>query len=173
MAAKWIQSISHEFTFTPDVTVDRLLYAIVCIRKKDKSDKSLEVIESDSGDNFLKYNLNYIVPDFMKLLFKMKNLPMCETINFANKDNASGDLITSMISRNGSQLEFMNLETFTRYCRDKEGGPIKALTKVTITLPFQIPDILHPPLKIWTLNKTKNVRELECKYLTEQITNGI
>ena len=173
MAAKWIQSISHEFTFTPDVTVDRLLYALACIRKHDKSDKSLSVFEIDSGDHFLKYNLSYVVPDFMKLLFKMKNLPMCETINFENKNNSSGDLITSMITRKGAQSDFMNLETFTRYCRDSNGGPIKAVTKVTITLPFQIPDILHPPLKMWTLNKTKTVRALECKYLEEQVTKGI
>lgn len=168
MAAKWIQSISHEFTFTPDVTVDRLLYALACIRKFDKSDKNLEVFENGQADDHqLNYNLNYIVPDFMKLLFKMSNLAMCETIDYKHKDNATGDLVTSMITRKGHH-DTMNLETWTRYCRPGPGQPLKAITKVTITLPFQIPDILHPPLKMWTLNKTKTVRALETKYLAEQ-----
>ena len=161
--ALWKKCVVTSYTFPLGFTLSHLMYAIMCIRENDKSDPNMAVERSTEifSDKHMHYTVWYIVPEFMRFLFKMKKIRLVETIKDMST-HPENPYIESIICRHENKT--MNLETHTIYSVNSN-KQVDVKTTVTITLPFHIPEILHPPLRMWTTKKSNDIRELELKYL--------
>ena len=135
----------------------------------DKSDKSMTVVKDTrpQNDKHLHYLVTYKVPEFMRLIFKVKTFEMEETIE-DNTKHINPTIISTIDRKDFTEV---NLRTHTVYSVNSEGC-VHVVTKVTITLPFQIPDILHPPLKLWTKTKSNSIRKRERIHAERMLKNN-
>lgn len=159
--ARFIRSVDHEYTFPENVSLRHILYALINIRESNR-DNSIKGRKEFKDEQKLVYHRVYKFPDFLRLLFKIKNLDMFETIDFSdamNKENPTVRASSQPVAKNPA----MSLETATAFT--VEEGRVRVRTTVTVTLPFQLPDILHPGLKAWTKNKTLELRQEELKII--------
>ena len=155
--ARFIRSVDHEYKFPGTVTLRDVLYALIEIRESNR-DKSILSRTENKAEKKIAYRRVYKFPDFLRLLFKIQNLDMLETIDFSDATDEQNPTVRTSSSP-VSELPSMSLKTSTVFT--VEGGKVTVRTTVTVTLPFLLPDILHPGLRESTKNKTLDVRKEE------------
>jgi len=163
MANVWTRSITVENKLT-SCTLQEVLYALICLRGSKNSDKATTITESHGPytDNHLHYNIQYKIPEFMRLIFGLSTISMHETIQDFVSD-AQNPHITANILRVGRNVG--DLQTLTKFTPSSDKSHVTVVTKLTIVTPFQIPTVLHKPLENWMQKKILSVREDEQKII--------
>lgn len=161
-------TICLEYFFPESVTFDQLMVAIRSIREF-KVDKNMTCKQLPcSTPDMLKFSVRHKMPNFVKVLLNFPEFKMLEHIDIS-KLKSDRPVISSTIKTIKAKMG-IELKTETEYKTVEKGSKPKqiiALTKITLTAPFSIPDLMRPVIETWAKNKTNKIRELELYYAKE------